>query len=191
MSMAGKKRRKKIQISQVWAIVLVAALGAGALGLAAAALTPRTSPAATPAATPVHTEADQPWLSVVGDSYTGGSAMDSGEDARWPRLLRDAIPIRLQVNAAGGNGYNLEDPANFSQLASTVRDDASVVIVFGSLNDQEGYDATAEGARATFSRSKSACPTRPSSSSGRLHLRWQPEAASPNVSTSRAMRCET
>jgi hypothetical protein len=50
--MAHRKKRRKFEISQVWAIVLLAALGAGAAGLSAAALAPRTPPASTASVAP-------------------------------------------------------------------------------------------------------------------------------------------
>lgn len=140
------------------ALVLVMAAGALALRPATVAADPNRQPRPIPTfnfGTPAEA---LPLAVFVGDSYTAGSREDSGDPARYPALLAERLPIRSAVSAFGGNGYTLADEHNFTKLVAAVPADARAVVIFGSLNDQDGYDVTAEGVRSAFAALRERAP---------------------------------
>ncbi|MBS1697233.1 MAG: SGNH/GDSL hydrolase family protein [Actinobacteria bacterium] len=76
-------------------------------------------------------------LVTVGNSFIGGSAMDSGTAHRWPGLVATALGMRLDVITAGGSGY--VDPGDagltYRDLVHRVPADADVVVIMGSDDD--------------------------------------------------------
>lgn len=140
------------------ALVLVMAAGALSLRPETVAADPNRQPRPIPTfnfGTPAEA---MPLAVFVGDSYTAGSGEDSGDQARYPALLTERLPIRSIVSAFGGNGYTLADEHNFTTLVAAVPANASTVVVFGSLNDQDGYDVTAEGVRSAFAALRERTP---------------------------------
>jgi lysophospholipase L1-like esterase len=91
-------------------------------------------------------------VAFVGDSYTGGTSLDSGEDARWPALLAAQLGFKADLTTRGGAGYvqATDSGVNFPVLATRIANDPEVVVVFGSRNDDEGYEAVREGAARTY-----------------------------------------
>ncbi|GAA3705154.1 SGNH/GDSL hydrolase family protein [Arthrobacter ginkgonis] len=102
---------------------------------------------------------DLPDIAVVGDSYTGGSGMDSGKDYRWPALVSEALDIPVTLRTEGGTGYvkTSEGGVNLVVRAGEVPD-ADLVVFFGSRNDDAGYDAVLEGAMEAFAAAEDAAP---------------------------------
>lgn len=89
------------------------------------------------------TDEGRPIVSVIGDSYTGGSDMNPGEE--WPALLD--IGVTWDLLAKGGTGYVATNPpifgdSTFVTTASEIRTDADVVVFFGSRNDFDKGDPT-------------------------------------------------
>jgi lysophospholipase L1-like esterase len=112
----------------MWALVLTLLTTAGIVAglLLAASLASQGSPEAPRS------------IAFLGDSYTGGSAMDSGESARWPALVSDELELKPLIFAEGGSGYVNpgQNGGNFAdQLPLLVAEDPDVVVVAGGLND--------------------------------------------------------
>lgn len=120
----------------------------------------------TPPATPgtvvtVATPARRPGpLVVVGDSYT--SPRSDGLPM-WPDLLADRLGLELVNLAAGGAGYvrGFYGETFPAEVAVGLPADASVVIVFGGLNDrweEEPATNVRLAARATFAAVRRLAP---------------------------------
>lgn len=146
--------------------VTVVALGAltvahqQALTSAAAAEAAKYTPPPWPS-----TSASQgPIISVVGDSYTGGSDMNSGEATLWTTLLAQDLPVSVETFAVGGSGYvtslpGASDPSTFPQRAAKVDPKSSEVIFFGSRNDGAADPAAlAAAATDSYSAAQKAAP---------------------------------
>lgn len=90
---------------------------------------------------------------VVSDSYTAGSTMDSGDEARWPAL------IGVEPFATSGVGYVQGGSRNFVSLAENVPADATTVLFFGSINDTfSDYDEVRLAADAAFGVARENAP---------------------------------
>jgi lysophospholipase L1-like esterase len=81
--------------------------------------------------------ASEPLVVYIGNSFTGGSAEDSGVDARFPHLVSVAVRARGMTITADASGYvtrgaNLLD---YGDLAADVPADAAVVVFLGSDDD--------------------------------------------------------
>lgn len=89
------------------------------------------------------TRADQT-VTFIGDSYTNGTAKDSGEQARFPALLKKQLGTKVQVLGFNGSGYVARGPkpynVTFPEAANRVQPNATTVVIFGSRNDTAGYD---------------------------------------------------
>lgn len=89
-------------------------------------------------------------LVAVGNSFVGGSAMDSGAAHRWPALIAAELNMRLDVIAAGSSGYADagDDDLTYPDLAQRIPADADVVVIMGSDDDAPHPPADIErGAR--------------------------------------------
>jgi len=119
------RRRGRPRIAGVVAgIVLAAALGGCA-----------SAPA--PPVTPAPSSTARKLLVAVGNSFVGGSAMDSGTARRWPGLVAMRLGMRLDVISAGSSGY--ADPGDagltYRDLVREIPADADVVVIMGSDDD--------------------------------------------------------
>lgn len=76
-------------------------------------------------------------LVVVGNSFVGGSPMDSGTAQRWPGLVASWLQMRLAVISAGASGY--ADPGDngytYRDLVREIPAEADVVVIMGSDDD--------------------------------------------------------
>lgn len=76
-------------------------------------------------------------LVVVGNSFVGGSAMDSGTAQRWPGIVAAQLGLRLRVITAGASGY--ADPGDsgltYGDLVRRIPANADVVVIMGSDDD--------------------------------------------------------
>lgn len=118
-------RRARSRVAGVVAgIVLAATLGGCA-----------TAP--VPPFTPAPSGTAGKLLVAVGNSFVGGSPMDSGTARRWPGLVATRLGMRLDVISAGASGY--ADPGDhdftYRDLVREIPSDADVVVIMGSDDD--------------------------------------------------------
>jgi lysophospholipase L1-like esterase len=81
-----------------------------------------------------------PVVAFLGDSYTGGSDMDSGDGHRWPELLSHALGWEEADFAIGGSGYTTagaQPMANrfIDRVPDIVAAAPDMVVVAGGAND--------------------------------------------------------
>ncbi|CAD5992428.1 SGNH/GDSL hydrolase family protein [Agreia sp. COWG] len=114
---------------------------------------------ATAAPTTTHTAADyqgkRPLVVFIGNSFTGGSPMDSGGIARYPSLLSAELGFRWMTLTADGAGYASvgSQSSKFVTLAKKVPENATVVVVLGSDDDASHTSADIRaGAAETYAR---------------------------------------
>lgn len=116
-------RRAHPRIAGVVAGIVLAA----ACGGCASAPAPRVPPSSTAGKL----------LVAVGNSFVGGSAMDSGTARRWPGLVAARLGMRLDVISAGSSGYSNPGDAGltYRDLVREIPSDADVVVIMGSDDD--------------------------------------------------------
>lgn len=109
------------------------------------------APTPGPSATAAQTSSPGPQvLAVYGDGYSSGSTLGGQGDSGWPALVAAQVGAELRLNAAALAGYAAIGASGltFPQLATANPvADATVVVVFGSRND-EGEDPATVGAAA-------------------------------------------
>jgi lysophospholipase L1-like esterase len=97
----------------------------------------------------------RPLVVFIGNSFTGGSAMDSGGIARYPSLLSAKLGFSWMTLTEPGAGYIAHgtNTRDFDDLAAKVPVNADVVVILGS-DDDEPYAAKdiQTHAAQTFSR---------------------------------------
>lgn len=128
------------------AVVAVAVVGCSPVSNTVQTESPTMSPT-------LGSSAVRPLLVVIGNSFVGGSAMDSGAAARWPALVSSGVGADVEVISADASGYVNpgEGDRTYLDLAEQVPADASVVIVMGSDDDaQEKPDAIRSAAVVTL-----------------------------------------
>lgn len=89
---------------------------------------------------------------VIGDSYTKGSGENSGKDSLWLAKVSKDLHLDSMNLAEGGAGYvhpNAGGKTFFTHVKA-VPSKSDLVIVFGSLNDVEGYDAVRAAATKLY-----------------------------------------
>jgi lysophospholipase L1-like esterase len=135
-----------IAIGSVSALAYTNAQRAKGVAAAAGSYTPPLS------ATDHATDAP-PVVAIVGDSYTAGTQLDSGEQARWPALLAADLGLQVSLFSRNGVGYvtSSESGVNFVERAASIAGNPDVIIVFGSRNDQQGYDAVRAASSEAYS----------------------------------------
>lgn len=78
---------------------------------------------------------------AIGDSYTGGSDMNSDQGHLWWSVLNRRMNVRIHIAATGGTGYvkhvAVHPGEDFGTNTKQVRPDDQLVIFFGSLNDEQ------------------------------------------------------
>ncbi|MGP5219439.1 SGNH/GDSL hydrolase family protein [Arthrobacter rhombi] len=106
-------------------------------------------------------------VSVIGDSYTGGSQEGGLEGANWTVLaeadLHSTIPgIRISKSGAGGAGYVQEGTSGTvfeDAVSDVVEKDTALVVFFGSRNDiRESAASITSSAQEAFSSAKQEAP---------------------------------
>ncbi|KQR24195.1 hypothetical protein ASF79_02975 [Agreia sp. Leaf335] len=110
---------------------------------------------AQPAAAVEKTVGERPLVVFIGNSFTGGSAMDTGGIARYPSLLSAKLGFPYMTLTADGSGYASAgtDSRTFLSLAKKVPKNASVVVVLGSDDDADNTAAEIRaGAAETYAR---------------------------------------
>ncbi|WP_078714062.1 SGNH/GDSL hydrolase family protein [Agreia bicolorata] len=95
----------------------------------------------------------RPLVVFIGNSFTGGSAMDSGGIARFPSLLSAKLEFPYMTLTADGAGYASAgtESRTFVTLAKKVPKNAAVVVVLGSDDDADNTAADIRaGAAETY-----------------------------------------
>lgn len=145
-------------------MVIVGALVVG--GCVVVANLPGRPPTAssTPAPVPTYGSTSAPFIdvTVVGDSYTAGSAMNQGDE--WWALVDSQNGIAVERYAVGGTGYASTremdyGPSNFLTRLERMPNNVANLMFFGSINDGRlGYQATYDAAAATYTAAKAKWP---------------------------------
>lgn len=106
-------------------------------------------------------------ISVVGDSYTGGSGEGGYKLANWTSvaaglLAKDNVNVIMNPVGIGGSGYVKagQTSQNFGQIASeAVTSETTLIIYFGSRNDMDqDINAVQTEAARTFAESRVKAP---------------------------------
>ena len=83
---------------------------------------------------PIHSLSDVKWV-AFGDSLTDPTA--HGGPYKYPFWLNKLTGIDVQVAAVGGTGIWAGGGLNFPSRMPTIRTDADIVTIFGSVNDHK------------------------------------------------------
>lgn len=88
-------------------------------------------------------------IAVIGDSYTGGSAQNHGNNTLWWYLLAVKDGFTVQNLGIGGSGWvnaatGDRADGNFVDRVSKVSPSANVIVFFGSRNDTPDASTPAE-----------------------------------------------
>lgn len=104
-------------------------------------------------------------VSVIGDSFTGGSKMGGLEGSNWTVALPSEIPdagVRINRQGLGGSGYVSRGPNGKTfkdKVARTFTPDSDVVVIFGSINDMSyPIEQTADAISSVFAAAKQSAP---------------------------------
>jgi lysophospholipase L1-like esterase len=160
----GNKRIKQYVKRNAWKIAGLAALSAATIALAILAIggaTLSTTAGKTPAITGTYTPKEiPPAVTIMGDSFTAGSAMDSGPISRWPSLLTRELGIRANNLAIGSVGYKAANDKGetITTQADAIPDDTDAIVFFGGRNDTEPKEAIQEAAASAYAAALRAVP---------------------------------
>lgn len=162
MGKKRKRRRSKNWFQRNIGYLSLAVVAVVALTLVVFALNRPAVVTAEPAPIPTFAGTTKPLVTIIGDSYTDGSGMNTGPETLWPVLIRDTAGIRTAALAVGGSGYVTVNPAisddTFVTSAGKVQEDSDVVVFFGSRNDGQGYTAIRAAATQAFANASTAAP---------------------------------
>jgi acyl-CoA thioesterase I len=144
----------------------LSALAVAALSVAVGAVVSQPTPAAN-AGTTLTTVVPRRNVVVLGDSYAGGSSMDSGPAYRWPALLAERDDFNVRVLAVGGSGFTVDGPGkpNTSipdQATNVARDGVpDVVVIMAARNDihQSGVSKVGPAVTETLTTIHRLAPT--------------------------------
>jgi lysophospholipase L1-like esterase len=101
-------------------------------------------------------------VAFLGDSYTGGSGMDSGQEARWPALVSAELNWIPEYFTAGGSGFlqpGLGEPFG-DRVDAVIAAGPRIVVIAGGLNDADRFPAEDIGVAAgeVFQRIRAGLP---------------------------------
>lgn len=102
-----------------------------------------------------------PLIAFIGNSFIGGSAMDSGPTFRWPSIVAGELGADAQVISAGSSGYATrgEGLLTYPDLAEHVSRDARVVVFLGSDDDaHRSFDEIRKAASDAFTIARARAP---------------------------------
>lgn len=94
--------------------------------------------------TPPTAEAPRTPVAIIGDSYTGGTALGGRGGQSWPQVVKrtldsEGVLINPIVEFEGGSGYvrrrNADGRVYIDQVARVVNPAVKAVVIFGSRND--------------------------------------------------------
>jgi lysophospholipase L1-like esterase len=158
------KRSTRHSKKASWQIIGLAAVGLCSIALATFATSGATlAPAGdqTPPITGTYTPRETPpVVTVIGDSFTAGSAMDSGPTSRWPSLVTRELGIRANNLAIGSVGYKAANDKGetITSQADGIPEDTNAVVFFGGRNDTEPKEAIQEAAATAYAAALQAVP---------------------------------
>lgn len=92
-------------------------------------------------------------VTYLGNSFTGGSLMDSGPNSRWPAIVSKQLDLSDVVITSDGSGYVTRGVgfATYGDLADDVPEDSAAVVVLGSDDDaNKPYAKIKAAVLATF-----------------------------------------
>ncbi|MEO6827702.1 MAG: SGNH/GDSL hydrolase family protein [Microbacteriaceae bacterium] len=104
---------------------------------------------------------DQPLISFVGNSFVGGSSMDSGATFRWPSIVAREVGAAAQIITAGSSGYVTpgELMQTYPELAKRISPSARAVVFLGSDDDaNRSFDEIRAGALDAFATARARAP---------------------------------
>ena len=134
----------------VWGLGLAFVFLFAAVGIAVpAALSQPERSAAQPRPLPsMYVPEKKAIVTFIGDSYTGGSEMDSGIEARWPNLVSLDLDFTERILARGGSGYVTVGPSEerFGDVVTELNPQSRLVVVYGSINDVATGDEVRDAA---------------------------------------------
>jgi lysophospholipase L1-like esterase len=98
---------------------------------------------------PPTARADPELVTVIGDSYTGGSSEGGNKSANWVARVQQTLDqANLDNEGVGGTGYASQVNSFGSRIARSIGPNTDLVVFFGSRNDL-GSDPATVGASAT------------------------------------------
>lgn len=143
-------------VAAVAATVFIAVLALNRPAPVTAGTTPRPVAAETVAP-------EIPSVQIIGDSYAGGSAMNTSTETVWASLLGAELGVNETVLGFGGIGYVAKNEAvgdrTFVTETSKVTATADVIVFFGSRNDTADYTTLYSAATTAFANATAAAPT--------------------------------
>jgi len=109
-----------------------------------------------------HTEAaGNTVVTYLGNSFTGGSLMDSGPTSRWPAIVSKELDLSDVVITSDASGYVTQGVgfATYGDLADDVPQDSAAVVILGSDDDaSKPYAKIKAAALATFATIRERAP---------------------------------
>jgi lysophospholipase L1-like esterase len=100
-------------------------------------------------------------VTYLGNSFTGGSLMDSGPNSRWPAIVSKQLDLSDVVITSDASGYVTRGVgfANYGDLADDVPEDSAAVVILGSDDDaNKPYAKIKSAALATFATIRARAP---------------------------------
>jgi hypothetical protein len=100
-------------------------------------------------------------VAFLGNSFTGGSLMDSGLDHEWPAIVSKKLELSDSIVTADASGYVTRGVggATFADLVDRIPTNVKAVVILGSDDDQnQSYDAIKSAALATFKATHTRVP---------------------------------
>ena len=162
---SSSRDRKTVAFWAFMAVALV--VGAGMFWVSQS----RTAPVSTaPAAEPPKAlsfgpeGSENPWVYFIGDSYTGGSPMDSG--TRWPAMISQDNAYFERALGVGLSGYvqrGTDGTTYLDRINTSLLQDADMVVISGGLNDvrRTPEPQIAPAVHETFARVRELAPEVP------------------------------
>ncbi|MEP6477981.1 MAG: SGNH/GDSL hydrolase family protein [Rhodoglobus sp.] len=114
---------------------------------------PTPMPIAPPRAAPQR-------ITIIGDAFTAGSAVNSGPATTWPAVVAAQLGLPETVIAGAGMGYAIADASgrSFETAAAQVSSHSGVVVVFGSVDDPDDPAAVGAGVQAVIAAIRERAP---------------------------------
>jgi lysophospholipase L1-like esterase len=100
-------------------------------------------------------------VTYLGNSFTGGSLMDSGPNSRWPAIVSKKLDLSDVVITSDASGYVTRGVgfANYGDLADDVPEDSAAVVILGSDDDaNKPYAKIKAAALAAFATVRDRAP---------------------------------
>ncbi|MFJ4262329.1 SGNH/GDSL hydrolase family protein [Paenarthrobacter nicotinovorans] len=160
MARSRKRSRTKSDGKRVLTFVGLGALALATVAAVAVALITAQQQVSPAVAGPRPTFTERPvvpLISVLGDSYTGGSAVGGIGEKNWSGVVKQSLldsgkDVDMRVDGKGGSGYvhvGGQDTTFVAEVPKVVTPESDVVIFFGSRNDLTATGPEVEAAAAS------------------------------------------